>query len=116
MNFLHIDLSGSLLQSATALLQSATDYFITKCDSLSLQNATAILLQSASNGITKCDNLGYVHTVPDEFSAGSNFCAVRCSVHMEPPNRTKIQVPSRLNGKIGEEFLAGTVNNLTDAV
>ena len=44
------------------LLQSATAFFITKCDGLLLQSATAfyykerqVLLQSAT-GITKCDN------------------------------------------------------------
>ena len=37
------------------LLQSATAFFITKCDGLLLQSATAFLLQSAT-GITKCDN------------------------------------------------------------
>ena len=37
------------------LLQSATPFFITKCDGLLLQSATAFLLQSAT-GITKCDN------------------------------------------------------------
>ena len=36
------------------LLQSATAFFITKCDGLSLQSATVFLLQSAT-GITKCD-------------------------------------------------------------
>ena len=35
------------------LLQSATAYFITKCDGLLLQSATAFLLQSAIR-ITKC--------------------------------------------------------------
>ena len=44
------------------LLQSATAFFITKCDGLLLQSATAFLLQSAqvllqiATGITKCDN------------------------------------------------------------
>ena len=37
------------------LLQSATPFFITKCDGLLLQSATAFLLQSATS-ITKCDN------------------------------------------------------------
>ena len=37
------------------LLQSATAFFITKCDGLLLQSATAFLLQSTT-GITKCDN------------------------------------------------------------
>ena len=37
------------------LLQSATAFFITKCDGLLLQSATALLLQSAT-GIAKCDN------------------------------------------------------------
>ena len=37
------------------LLQSATSFFITKCDDLLLQSATAFLLQSAT-GITKFDN------------------------------------------------------------
>ena len=37
------------------LLQSATAFFITKCDGLLLQSATGFLLQSAT-GITKCDN------------------------------------------------------------
>ena len=44
------------------LLQSATAFFITKCDGLLLQSATAfyykvrqVLLQTAT-GITKCDN------------------------------------------------------------
>ena len=38
------------------LLQSATAFFITKCDGLLLQSATAFLLQSATNVITKCDS------------------------------------------------------------
>ena len=38
------------------LLQSATAFFITKCDGLLLQSATAFLLQSATSVITKCDN------------------------------------------------------------
>ena len=37
------------------LLQSATAFFITKCDNLLLQSATAILLQSVTSFITKCD-------------------------------------------------------------
>ena len=37
------------------LLQSATAFFITKCDDLLLQSATAFLLQSATSVITKCD-------------------------------------------------------------
>ena len=37
------------------LLQSATAFFITKCDGLLLQSATAFLLQSAASVITKCD-------------------------------------------------------------
>ena len=37
------------------LLQSATPFFITKCDGLLLQSATAFLLQSATSVITKCD-------------------------------------------------------------
>ena len=37
------------------LLQSATAFFITKCDNLLLQSATAILLQSVTSVITKCD-------------------------------------------------------------
>ena len=37
------------------LLQSATAFFITKCDGLLLQSATACLLQSATSVITKCD-------------------------------------------------------------
>ena len=38
------------------LLQSATAFFITKCDGLLLQSATAFLLQSAtSTVITKCE-------------------------------------------------------------
>ena len=37
------------------LLQSATAFFITKCDGLLLQSATAFLLQSATSVITKCD-------------------------------------------------------------
>ena len=38
------------------LLQSATAFFITKCDGLLLQSATAFLLQSATSVITKCDD------------------------------------------------------------
>ena len=44
------------------LLQSATAFFITKCDGLLLQSATAFLLQSltillqSATGITKCDD------------------------------------------------------------
>ena len=44
------------------LLQSATAFFITKCDDLLLQSATAFLLQSvtillqSATGITKCDD------------------------------------------------------------
>ena len=38
------------------LLQSATAFFITKCDGLLLQSATAFLLQSATGVITKCDS------------------------------------------------------------
>ena len=37
------------------LLQSATAFFITKCDGLLLQSATAFLLQSATSVVTKCD-------------------------------------------------------------
>ena len=37
------------------LLQSATPFFITKCDGLLLQSATAFLLQSVTSVITKCD-------------------------------------------------------------
>ena len=37
------------------LLQSATAFFITKCDGLLLQSATAFLLQSVTSVITKCD-------------------------------------------------------------
>ena len=37
------------------LLQSATAFFITKCDGLLSQSATAFLLQSATSVITKCD-------------------------------------------------------------
>ena len=37
------------------LLQSATAFFITKCDGLLLQSATTFLLQSATSVITKCD-------------------------------------------------------------
>ena len=38
------------------LLQSATAFFITKCDNLLLQlSATAILLQSVASVVTKCD-------------------------------------------------------------
>ena len=37
------------------LLQSATAFFITKCDGLLIQSATAFLLQSATSVITKCD-------------------------------------------------------------
>ena len=43
------------------LLQSATAFFIAKCDGLLLQSATAFLLQSvtillqSATGITKCD-------------------------------------------------------------
>ena len=37
------------------LLQSATAFFITKCEGLLLQSATALLLQSATSVITKCD-------------------------------------------------------------
>ena len=37
------------------LLQSATAFFITKCDGLLLQSATVFLLQSATSVITKCD-------------------------------------------------------------
>ena len=40
-----------LLQSG----QSATAFFVTKCDNLLLQSATAILLQSVTSVITKCD-------------------------------------------------------------
>ena len=36
------------------LLQSATAFFITKCDGLLLQSATAFFLQSATSVITKC--------------------------------------------------------------
>ena len=44
------------------LLQSATAYFITKCDGLLLQSATGFLLKSptillqSAIGITKCDD------------------------------------------------------------
>ena len=38
-----------------ALLQSATAFFITKCDGLLLLSATAFLLQSATSVVTKCD-------------------------------------------------------------
>ena len=41
------------------LLQSATAFFITKCDGLLLQSATAFLLQSATSVITKCDKCYY---------------------------------------------------------
>ena len=44
------------------LLQSATAFFITKCDGLLLQSATAFLLQSAT-GITKCDRYYKVRQV-----------------------------------------------------
>ena len=44
-----------LQPSISSLLQSATAFFITKCDGLLLQTATAFLLQSAT-GITECDN------------------------------------------------------------
>ena len=37
------------------LLQSATAFFITKCDGLLLESAAAFLLQSATSVITKCD-------------------------------------------------------------
>ena len=37
------------------LLQSATAFFMTKCDNLLLQSATAFLLQSVISVITKCD-------------------------------------------------------------
>ena len=37
------------------LLQSATAFFMTKCDGLLLQSTTAFLLQSATSVITKCD-------------------------------------------------------------
>ena len=37
------------------LLQSATAFFITKCDGLLSQSATTVLLQSATSVITKCD-------------------------------------------------------------
>ena len=37
------------------LLQSATAFFITKCDGLLLQSATAFLLRSATSVITKYD-------------------------------------------------------------
>ena len=35
--------------------QSATAYFITKCDGLLFQSATAFLLQSATSVLKKCD-------------------------------------------------------------
>ena len=44
-----------LRPSISSLLQSATAFFITKCDGLLLQSATAFLLQSATSVITKCD-------------------------------------------------------------
>ena len=50
-----------LRPSISSLLQSATAFFITKCDGLLLQSATAFLLQSvtilleSAKGITKCD-------------------------------------------------------------
>ena len=37
------------------LLQSATAFFIKRCDNLLLQSATAISLQSVTSVITKCD-------------------------------------------------------------
>ena len=37
------------------LLQSATAFFVTKCNGLLLQSATAFLLQNATSVITKCD-------------------------------------------------------------
>ena len=37
------------------LLQSATAFFIIKCDGLLLQSATAFLSQSETSVITKCD-------------------------------------------------------------
>ena len=55
--------------SISSLLQSATAYFITKCDGLLLQSATAfllkiVLLQSAT-GITKCDRTKrFLHLTP----------------------------------------------------
>ena len=40
----------------SSLLQSATAYFISKCDGLLLQSTTAFLLRSATSVIiTKCD-------------------------------------------------------------
>ena len=62
-----------LRPSISSLLQSATAFFITKCDGLLLQTATAFLLQSAT-GIPKCDNFitkcgllqsATVHRLPD---------------------------------------------------
>ena len=52
----HLLLLGSLVlrPSISSLLQSATAFFITKCDGLLLQSATAFLLQSATSVITKC--------------------------------------------------------------
>ena len=44
-----------VFQSAMALLQIATAYFITKCDGQLLQIATAFLLESATRFITNCD-------------------------------------------------------------
>ena len=41
------------------LLQSATAFFITKCDGLLLQSATAFLLQSATRFITNCDRYSW---------------------------------------------------------
>ena len=39
------------------LLQSATAFFVTKCDGLLLQSATAFSLQSATSVITTCESV-----------------------------------------------------------
>ena len=46
------------------LLQSATAFFIRKCDNLLLQSATAILLQSLTSVITKCV---FCHAITREY-------------------------------------------------
>ena len=47
--------SCTFLPSISSLLQSATAFFVTKCDGLLLQSATAFLLLSVTSVITKCD-------------------------------------------------------------
>ena len=49
------------------LLQSATAFFITKCDGLLLKSATAFLLQSATSIITKCDDYYKVRQYTESF-------------------------------------------------